>query len=444
MKPTELPVIAITVAVVALAQGSSQQTAGQCLMCRTAPAPVAAPAERLGSTFTGDSIEALVQAIKKKSVPKSEFETTAAYEARLNGERRDEGTFVFVLDQRQFSYDADAEMMTASISMNKRKFSSEPDHPEYWVLSVRHVLGSRTEYVGSNAFGVEAAVSSTISQDFSVILEQSLEPDLFLPMNPTTAQDVKPHLRTGLTCTLSSDKVFQDFSRHEPTISDPIDDFITYSFVPVTVREMFVFDKRDGTVLLRVHYNEPADLATQREYRDKMFPIELEVEGNSLLYVSIDGGSEEAVFENAVIKAKHQLNLRLKSQFDQVNLRLNGRTFRPAWSIHNREIGSLSMFDYAEANISNTEVQQELRSAVSRSHFIGETFQEWLVVNQIDLAVLCRENKKACKQLRKLRRVVMVNSPQRITSTRCSTGHLSAANCPSHDNLDGYGNRSIL
>jgi hypothetical protein len=399
MKTVRFLIAVSTMIGAALAQGTPQTAV-----------PVAPVVAHLGPAFTGDNIEALVGTMKTDSLPKSEFETTATYEARRNMNRKDGATMVFVLDDKQhFDYDADSEMMMTTIGVRKQIYLERGRVEYYPILDICHIERSHREYIGSNAYGAERKVSSNQWDEYGITINQPLESTLLVAMNTATAKDVKPFLRLGIACTLLKGALLQTVSGNEATIFNPHAYYINSSYLPVVVTEMFIFDKRDGTALLRVHSNSPDDIAMQRDFRKKTFPIELEFRGSGMLYARIDGGSEEPLSQNAIIRAKHQLNLRVEVSYDRLDLRLNEIAYRPAWSIHNlhAQIGTLSMFDYAEAVISSADFEEDSQSGTHSQigpNRVGETFQEWLAINQIDLPVLCRESKNACKRLTGIQR----------------------------------------
>jgi hypothetical protein len=389
----------ITFAVVALAQDATFRDS----------APIGNNTTQVGPAFAGDSIESLVKDITTNAAPKSEFETTAAYEARRNAARRDGAAFVFVLDSGKdlFTYDADSGTMMTSLPISKETFYLEPNHPEHTVLTLRRIERSSREYIGSNAYGAKANVSSHLFDEYGVVVNQSLLSTLMSPpMDASNAKDTKPYLRAAVACTLLAGPVMRNVSGHEATISNPFEFYVQQQYLPVTVTEILLFDERTGNVLLRVHPDNTTDLTMQRELMSKAFPIELEVRGSGMVYISIDGGSEEPIFQNKVVRAKRQMTLKLKSEYDQLAFRLNGLPYKPVWSVHNKSYGTFAMFDYAEAVISsaNAYVKRDSQSAASPEsqygpHKIGETFQEWLGLIHIDIAALCRENKSACKRL---------------------------------------------
>jgi hypothetical protein len=61
----------------------------------------------------------------------------------------------------------------------------------------------------------------------------------------------------------------------------------------VTISEFFVFDARTGVALLRFHPDDPSDAGIQTQARRKAYPLELQVSGSGVVYVQVDGGSEE-------------------------------------------------------------------------------------------------------------------------------------------------------
>ena len=87
--------------------------------------PFEITADRLGPNFWGHDLEAIIDSLEKSDAnkPKSEFETTAQYEARQKASRSDGRRFVFVfqegLGQPEFKYDADSQKMSVSLASSK-------------------------------------------------------------------------------------------------------------------------------------------------------------------------------------------------------------------------------------------------------------------------------------------------------------------------------------
>jgi hypothetical protein len=361
----------------------------------------------VGPAFTGDNIGLVIKAVTTKAAPKSEFETTPAYEARRNASKMDGSAFVFVFDSQKdfFTYDADSATMMAPLPITTNKFYLEPNSPEYTVLTLRRLELSSREYVGSNAFGATVNVSSHLYDEYGVVTNQPLVTALAFPMEVSIAKDAKSYLRVALACTLLGGEVHRDVAGHEATISDPYETHVQKQYLPVTVTELFVFDERSGNVLLRVRPDNAADLARQREFMSKPFPIELAIRGSGMIYVTIDEGVETPAFQSTVVKAKHQVVLKVKTELDRFSFLLNGAPYRPVWSVHRNTFGSFSMFDYAQAVVSsaNTLVSRDSQSGTS-PYKVGETVQEWLATSKINIAAVCRENRSACKRLSEIQK----------------------------------------
>jgi hypothetical protein len=348
----------------------------------------------LTPNFKGDDIEQLFQT---GSGPKSEFETSAQYEARRNATRANGKSLVLLLDDARdnlFKYDADAGMMSATIPTSRVHFLLEPKQPTHTVISV-HTMKHEDEYVGQNAYGAAKHISRTRGDMYGVIISQNFNRPLVFPLDPATARDTKPFLHVGFACTLLDDTPLKNLSYHEPTISAPYDTAIMQHFVPVTINEVFVFDARTGAALLRFHPNDSTDTTVQTQTRQKLYPLELEVRDGLLLYAQVDDGEEEPV-RGSLIQARQQIRLRLKSEYERPTFLLNGSRYTPYWRVFSKNFGSISLFDHAEAVIT-TESQKPVDAL--GGHKIGESYAEWLLHIGIDPKALCKSNKPACKSL---------------------------------------------
>jgi hypothetical protein len=285
----------------------------------------------------GDNIESLVETLKTNALPKSEFETTEMYEARLQNSRKDGSTFKFVLDAapKTFTYDADSGMMQVSVPVEDHIFLGQTPSKRP-VINVHFVQRSERKYTGSNAFGAQAEVTSTMTDFYGVSLDQSIESPLLFPMDAVAAQSVKPFLRFGFVCTLTGNTVVEDTFANSPTIDFPYGIYHRYKYVSGLITEIFVVDSRDGRVLMQVHTGSSADMSIQRDMRNKSLPIALEIRGLGAVYLSIDGEPEQMVQpgflnETVMFRAKQQIHLRLSTRYDPLEFRLNGVRYKPKW-----------------------------------------------------------------------------------------------------------------
>jgi hypothetical protein len=346
--------------------------------------------------FIGDDIE---KSLQPSVSPKSEFETTAQYEARRAAARMTGKQLVLLLDdarEETFKYDADTGMMTATIPTSKVFFLLEPNRPTYQVIKVHKIDRQKDEYTGQNAYGAERRIERLRSTLYGVVINQNFNSTLVFPLDPNTARETKPYLHLGFACTVTNDALLKNLTSHEPTIKEPYDVAILENYVQVALSEFFVFDARTGVALLRFHPNDSADVGLQTQTRRKLYPLELQIGDSGLVYVQVDGGREEMAPFNGVIRAKQQIHLKLQSQYSQPSFVLNGSPYTPRWRIYNKDLGSFSMFDHAEALI--TVDSQQPVSALGQ-HKIGETYSEWLMYIGIDQKHLCKANKPACKNL---------------------------------------------
>jgi hypothetical protein len=199
------------------------------------PTPAADVA--LTPNFRGDDIMGI---FGPTTSTKSEFETTAQYEARRNAAQVTGNRLVLLLDQARtelFKYDADAGMMTATLPIQKTFFITEPKEPTYNVVSV-HKDVRADSYIGSNAYGAQRQIDRTRGTEYGVILTQSLKQQLVFPLTPAVAQDTKPYLHIGFACTVLDNTPLKHLTYHKPTIDSPYELSVLGYFVPVLIRKV--------------------------------------------------------------------------------------------------------------------------------------------------------------------------------------------------------------
>lgn len=236
------------------------------------------------------------------------------------------GTFKFVADAdpKTFSYDADTKLMQVSVPVGDHIFLGQ-SVPKRATINVHAIKRSERKYIGSNAFGAQADVTSTITDFYGVLVSQSIESPLLFPIDAIAVQSVKPFLRFGFICTLAGNTVVEDTFANAPTIELPYGIYHHYSYVPVMITELFAVDSRDGKVLVQVHTGSSADAATQRQMRNKSLPITLEIRGLGAVYLSIDGQPEQIVQpgflnEAVMFRARRQIRMRLSTRYDKLEM----------------------------------------------------------------------------------------------------------------------------
>ena len=231
---------------------------------------------------------------------------------------------------------------------------------------------------------------------YGVVISQNFNNTLVSLSIRVPRETRSPISTLGFACTVAGDTPLKNLTSHEPTVTEPYDVAIMEHYIPVTISEFFVFDARSGIVLLRFHPNDSADVGLQTQAWRKLYLLELPIGDAGLAYVQVDGGREEMAPFNGAIRAKQQIHHKLQSQYRQPSFVLNGSPYTPRWRIYNKDLGSFSMFDHAEALIT---VDSQEPVTVLGQHKIGETYSEWLLYIGIDQKNLCKTNKPACKNL---------------------------------------------
>lgn len=223
-------------------------------------------AEALGPNFWGNDPEAVIEALKLSGAnkPKSEFETTAQYEARVNTARtanRQRLAFVFrdtsPVRGPKFSYDADNATMNAKLNLERTQFVEVGSINSYYTADVKNIVRSQRKYVGTNGFGAKATISETFIERYGMIfagLKTFRVGDISLsfPLSTEQAKDLKPNLRFGIICSVEDGRTMYTTDRLEPTISNPYDTIIGKQYLVVLPEQLVVFDERTGNALKTV------------------------------------------------------------------------------------------------------------------------------------------------------------------------------------------------
>jgi hypothetical protein len=245
---------------VALAFGQTATSAAD----KAARQPAAQAKQR--PDFIADDIEGVINTMATTGAarPKSEFETTEQYEARLlqfaSASKQD---FVFLLgvgsdngDAVSFEYDADSQTMTANmwgVLPWLRHGGPSAKRPQLQVEVKDRLVGSR-QYVGSNAYGVKRIVSVREHDKFGLALNgdgvlSGRGPRFSWPMTIEEAKAAKPFLRAAVRCVQYAPTIYKDEGHAEPTIDSPYEFITHYYFLPVLVEQVWIFDVRSGKIL---------------------------------------------------------------------------------------------------------------------------------------------------------------------------------------------------
>jgi hypothetical protein len=230
----------------------------------------------LSKDYRGHDIKSLVLAVKKSDAldPKSEFESTAAYQNRLAGFHRTvldgritpESIFAFVLGDEDVrilpslssQYDADSQILKVSFKARVKDFLLADDRPKLSTIDFKNELLERTKYIASNAFGAKAEVTNTYSESYGIAFntdnwlfgnssstfEQSATFNILL--SPDRARLLKPNLRALFICKLREPWFRHTVSGTDPTIDRPYETLEGMNYLQVLLNEVWLFDSASG------------------------------------------------------------------------------------------------------------------------------------------------------------------------------------------------------
>jgi hypothetical protein len=226
----------------------------------------AAPVAPARLTFS-DDIAAVFREVQASGLAgaKSEFESTAQYQARLASWLVKGGTkrYIFAFDRGAegafegyytFDYNADAELMRLTV---ENMLAEEPIP----LRSTRMVLGT---YLGTNALGVKRTVTRMVKNIYYVSLSSSsplklftkddyglyLDPARFTwPMDPAAARANKASLSLALVGTIPLPEATEEKGLDEPTIDDPQQVLVYSRTLPFSLEELRVINSRTGATV---------------------------------------------------------------------------------------------------------------------------------------------------------------------------------------------------
>jgi hypothetical protein len=215
----------------------------------------------------GHDIRAVIRRIEESPLakPKSEFETTAQYTARISAFRDKDFQYVFVMgsDDEQFEYNADERMLTSSWVTFGERMPEVEGLPGQNVLLIRQDVTGTTHYVGVNAFGVQKNVTVRSVDEYNLILVDRNgifkqdptygydEAPIRLPMNADQARDLKPNLRIAIVCTVTSPRVYETWEEDKATLTIPLETYTHTRFIAIRPDQVWVFDSRTGRIVSR-------------------------------------------------------------------------------------------------------------------------------------------------------------------------------------------------
>lgn len=258
----------------------NSQTKGANSQRRFSIVPFDPEKDRLPVGFLGHSAADLYSSLlpKENYFQKSDFETQATYNARLdqfsharlsNGMRADD-LFAFIITP-EVSYDAETERMTVQLSSLDSVSLAGDTSICKWLETTR----SAGSYVGSNAFGVKKIIRRVYTTRYNVVFDRPawLDVDYKTSENYHSTggfllkQEPGPKalfssrsLRVVLIGPLEPPFISHTTDAEEPTVSDPVDLTTVVRNLHMGVTDVWLVNWLTGEVVKR--YGNPENAAS--------------------------------------------------------------------------------------------------------------------------------------------------------------------------------------
>ena len=223
-----------------------------------------ASVEKLPANFTGNDCELLGEKLRGMDLSKGEFETSAAYKARIDslGDTPLVGTLLigsavaFVPEDSAYStYDADTSTMRLRLPAETANVRVGTNYVASAALKERET--SAESYSASNAYGktvnVRKAFYKTCAVGFTNIDQirdrRQFLRDIAFNIDPSEAKAIGKNIRIAYVGKLAA-PYYAKYSRYlEPKIDSPYEAFWTGDTVLINLSQLIVFDKISGKIL---------------------------------------------------------------------------------------------------------------------------------------------------------------------------------------------------
>lgn len=225
--------------------------------------------------YFGHDMVAIYERLASAFPPKDEFESTEAYRKRLEG-TYPQDIFAFVLEKTLgmvavASYNPDVQSMAVEINACKlrrmresKSYQNLLDYDET-VIVTKHISGPTIEYEAGNKLGAKTIVTEQIAREFGISLINkdsfartekysiSRERNINFKISPEEGRDLKTNLGIVFICKVKLGgeppaHSFKSFYHVKPTMDSPRELSFQQFFVNVDLFEIWVFNKKTGTV----------------------------------------------------------------------------------------------------------------------------------------------------------------------------------------------------
>lgn len=255
-------------------------------------------ASQLPAGYLGHDIEGLYAWFLKEYKAKDEFETVAAYEARMSAARFD-SIYGFVLSTKSsvnMEYNAEKATLFVRVPVStasnfdrtlSKDLSISESVKRVPVIDVKNELISTDTYKGTNAYGATREITSYFMKDFGIGLLNvdrfnnrsgssyaSKERQVTIPMDAQSARGLKDNIGTMLICQVRAGGkplafTFRSGMSNEATITSPVALTTSSSYLNVEVLAVWFFDKRNGQILLKESIEIPQQMPSTSAAKGK-------------------------------------------------------------------------------------------------------------------------------------------------------------------------------
>ena len=260
----------------------------------------------LGPNFVGHSFADAYNA--HVLPPKGEYETTADYEKKKAG--RPGGTYAFAVDLEkagETSYNADRQQLDVKIRLDSAYRGTDLSGER--VIPVGRKTLKRGEYVAENFFGAKRTIEEAVFETQVVYPTRELAQTDYVTFRLTIPVDQAKAIREnlGAAVVVSTDNVGQltrgattgatGIFAKEPKMDSPTDIVDSQQALQADLKQIWLYDKRDGTVLGRFDpYNDSQEVIEQKIAAEKAM-IEREEKREAILKKLVPGLAAEKVYE---------------------------------------------------------------------------------------------------------------------------------------------------
>lgn len=315
----------------------------------------------LPPNYLGADIKGLLSSISDSKVlaPKSEFETSAQYDARIASfanvrllgdiSPNEQIAFVIAADSNNLiiSYDADTQDFTIGLKGSSRNFLIEPGRPAYVTLDLVSDLQTPKKYMGSNAMGASVVIEELDGQDYGlaippenwlfsqegIIASGASKENILLALHASSdrAPSIKPQLRIAIVGKSNEPYILHDVFGKDATFTEPTKYLIGKRYLPFIPSELLLFRNDTGEIL------ERQTLQSREAKYEKALNLKIACKSSYQSFdIRLDDRNYRAVTCEKIgtLHAEHAISVTARAGYsvNDDSFFLNGSRFEPAWT----------------------------------------------------------------------------------------------------------------